>query len=34
MEQNVGANSKITERFVAKPTRYLGMSGFSIFKAV
>ena len=34
MEQKVGANSKITDLFVAKPIRYFGMKGLSMFKAL
>ena len=34
MEQKVGANSRITERFVAKPIRVSGKRGFSKFNAV
>ena len=33
-EINVGANSKITDCRVANPTKYLGISGLSIFRAV
>ena len=34
MEQNVGANSKTTDCLVAKPTRYFGIKGLLMFKAV
>ena len=33
-EIKVGANSKMTDWRVAKPTRYFGIKGFEIFNAV
>ena len=33
-EMKVGANSKITDCLVANPTKYFGISGLFIFKAV
>ena len=33
-EMKVGANSKITDCLVAKPTKYFGIRGLFIFKAV
>ena len=34
MDTKVGANSNITDCLVAKPIRYLGISGFVKFNAV
>jgi hypothetical protein len=34
IEINVGANSKITDCRVAKPTKYFGIKGLLMFKAV
>ena len=34
IEINVGANSKIIDCLVAKPTRYFGIRGLLIFNAV
>jgi hypothetical protein len=33
-EMKVGANSKMTDCLVAKPTKYFGIRGLLIFKAV
>ena len=34
IEQNVGANSRITDLFVAKPIRNFGINGLSMLSAV
>ena len=34
IEVNVGANSRITDCRVAKPTKYFGINGLLIFNAV